>query len=37
MEKLLATLKEEQPEIILSDDLMENAKAPMMRMLELAK
>lgn len=37
MEKLLATLKEEQPEVILSEELMENAKAPMLRMLELAK
>jgi len=37
MEKLLATLKEEQPEVILSEELMVNAKAPMLNMLELAK
>ncbi|MCR5640196.1 MAG: quinolinate synthase NadA [Lachnospiraceae bacterium] len=37
MEKLLAALKEEQPEVILSEDLMVNAKTPMLNMLELAK
>ncbi|MCR4998699.1 MAG: quinolinate synthase NadA [Lachnospiraceae bacterium] len=37
MEKLLAVLEDEQPEVILSEELMENAKAPMIKMLELAK
>jgi quinolinate synthase len=37
MEKLLAALRDEEPEIIMDEDLMEKAKAPMMRMLELAK
>ncbi len=37
MEKLLAALEDEQPEVILSEELMENAKAPMIKMLELAK
>ncbi len=37
MDKLLAALRDETPEIIMEEDLMEQAKAPMMRMLELAK
>ncbi len=37
MEKLLAALRDEEPEIVMDEDLMEKAKAPMMRMLELAK
>ena len=37
MEKLLAALEDEQPEVMLSEELMENAKAPMIKMLELAK
>ena len=37
LEKLYNCLKYEQPEIILSDDLIENAKKPIIRMLELSK
>lgn len=37
MEKLLNALQDEQPEVELSEELMENAKAPMIKMLELAK
>ena len=37
MEKLLNALQDEQPEVELSEELMENAKAPMIRMLDLAK
>ena len=37
MEKLYLALKNEQPEIILPDDVMENAKAPIVKMLEMSK
>jgi quinolinate synthase len=37
MEKLYLSLKYEQPELILSPELMEKAKIPIMRMLELSK
>ena len=37
MEKLYLALKNEQPEIILSDEIMQNAKAPILRMLDLSK
>jgi quinolinate synthase len=37
LEKLYLSLKYEQPELILSPELMEKAKAPIMRMLELSK
>jgi quinolinate synthase len=35
--KLLNCLKNESPEIILSDDLMDKARKPILRMLELSK
>jgi quinolinate synthase len=37
MEKIYLALKNEQPEIILPDDIMENAKAPIVKMLEMSK
>lgn len=37
MEKIYLALKNEQPEIILSDDVMQNAKAPIVKMLEMSK
>lgn len=37
LEKLYNCLKYEQPEIILSDDLIEKAKKPIIRMLDLSK
>ncbi|WP_321281635.1 quinolinate synthase NadA [Marinifilum fragile] len=37
MEKIYLALKNEQPEIILPDDVMENAKAPIVKMLEMSK
>jgi quinolinate synthase len=37
MEKLLASLRTERPEIRLSPDLIEKAKAPILKMLELSK
>jgi len=37
MEKLYLALKNEQPEIVLSENIMKNAKAPIIRMLELSK
>ncbi|RUT77628.1 quinolinate synthase NadA [Ancylomarina longa] len=37
MEKLYLALKNEQPEIILQEHIMINAKAPIIRMLELSK
>ena len=37
MEKLYLALKNEQPEIILPDDVMENAKAPIVKMLEMSR
>jgi quinolinate synthase len=36
LEKLYLSLKNEQPEIILSDELMNSARAPILRMLELS-
>ncbi len=37
LEKLYLCLKYEQPEVILSDDLIERAKAPIIRMLDISK
>jgi quinolinate synthase len=37
MEKLYLVLKNEQPEIILPDEIMKNAKEPIVRMLDLSK
>ncbi|PXY02674.1 quinolinate synthase [Marinifilum breve] len=37
MEKIYLALKNEQPEIILPNDIMENAKAPIVKMLEMSK
>jgi len=37
MEKLYLALKNEQPEIILPDEIMKNAKEPIVRMLDLSK
>lgn len=37
MEKIYLALKNEQPEIILSDDVMQNAKSPIVKMLEMSK
>lgn len=37
MEKLYLALKNERPEIILSDEIMEKARTPIIRMLELSK
>ena len=37
LEKLYLCLKNERPEIILSDEVIEKAKAPILRMLELSK
>jgi quinolinate synthase len=36
LEKIYNALKYEQPEIILSDEILKNAKAPIVRMLELS-
>lgn len=36
MEKIFLALKNEQPEIILPNDIMEKAKAPLVRMLDLS-
>ena len=36
MQKIYSALKNEQPEIILPDDIMAKAKAPLVRMLELS-
>ncbi|MGQ1909987.1 quinolinate synthase NadA [Marinifilum sp. RC60d5] len=37
MEKIYMALKNEQPEIILPNNIMENAKAPIVRMLDMSK
>jgi len=37
MEKIYLALKNEQPEIILPEDIIEKAKAPLVRMLDLSK
>lgn len=37
MEKIYLALKNEQPEIILPNNIMENAKAPIVRMLDISK
>ncbi len=37
MEKLYLCLKDEKPEIILSDDVIEKAKIPILKMLDLSK
>ena len=37
MQKIYLALKNEQPEIILPDDIMENAKAPIVKMLDMSK
>lgn len=37
MEKLYACLRDESPEILLSDEMMEKAKRPIVRMLEMSK
>ena len=37
MEKLYLAMKNEQPEIILSDELIINAKKPIIRMLDISR
>lgn len=37
LEKIYTALKEEQPEIVMSKDLIEKAKRPLLKMLELSK
>ena len=37
LEKLYSCLKTEQPEIIMNSDLIEKAKAPIIRMLDISK
>ena len=37
LEKIYSALKEEQPEIIMSNELIEKSKKPLLRMLELSK
>ena len=37
LEKLYACLRDETPEIIMSDEMIERAKKPIVRMLEMSK
>jgi quinolinate synthase len=37
MEKLYLCLEHEQPELLLSEELMTKAKTPILRMLEISK
>jgi quinolinate synthase len=37
LEKLYLTLKYEQPEVILKEEIMDMARTPLLRMLEISK
>ena len=37
LEKLYACLRDEAPEIIMSDEMIEQARKPIVRMLEMSK